>query len=152
MTFRIVNFKEEHGLDIIYRNQREGLTSGVPSVSPKKVVKIWGKSKDSYTMMKDGVPVFCAGVVDIGWQRGEAWTLVSRLFYENKKVCYRVVKNFLKYCFENNQYQRIQSVISPDLDAGESWMRHLGFTKEGTLRKFGPNNEDVVMYSRVRQI
>lgn len=150
MRAEVVKFESEHARDIIRRNIEEGLAVGVPTVSVDDAIKAWGSSPDAHTMLIDGIPACCAGIVDIGWMRGEAWTLVSSLFYANRKVCYRAIKGYLDDAISNCRYRRIQSVISLDLESGDRWMRHLGFEKEGVLRCFGPQGEDVSMFSRVK--
>lgn len=150
-NFRVVPFKIEHGRDIFYRNKKEGIKNLCDGVDSENVMKVWMESGRAYTLLLDEVPIVCAGIVEMGWRRGEAWTLISSLFYTYRKTCFKVIRNSIDSLAKEMNLRRIQSVINESLAVKDTWMKHLGFEREtqDCLRSFGPNGENFVMYSRV---
>lgn len=149
LKIEIVSFEGEHAKSIAERNEKDGLIVPSKSVNIDDLVKIWKDGGPSYTMLIDEVPIVCAGVVLMGWNRGEAWTLPSKLFYRHIKGCYKEIKNILESIAREHKLIRVQSMIHPSLEVGDRWMRHLGFQYEGTLRAFSPLNEDMRIFSRI---
>jgi hypothetical protein len=149
LKIEIVKFEAEHANSIIERNKNDGLIVPSKIVNIEDLVKLWRDGGPSYTMLVDNIPIVCAGVVLMGWNRGEAWTFPSKMFYDHVKSCYKGIKNILESIAREHKLIRIQSMINPSLLVGDGWMKHLGFQYEGTLRCFGCNNEDMKMFSRI---
>ncbi len=149
LKIEILPFEGIHAKDIINRNKKDGLVVPSEIVNVDDLIKIWKDGGPSYTMLIDGIVTVCAGIVLMGYNRGEAWTLPSRLFYEHMKSCYKGIKNMLESLAREHKLVRVQSLINLNLESGDRWMKHLGFQYEGTLRGFGCNNEDMKIFARV---
>jgi hypothetical protein len=149
MNMEIVKLKKEHAFDIIKRNKEDGLVVTDSKADLEKIGEVWENGGPAYTLMIDGQIVCCAGVVLMEWNRGEAWTLVSSLFYKYPKTSFKAIKVKLDEIAREKNLRRVQSVISSNSEWGERWMEHLGFQKEGTLRAYGPSGGDFVMFSRI---
>jgi len=80
MITEIKPFKIEHAYEILDRNIREQDIWLTGFGDFENIVKIWETGGPSYSLFIDDQVGFCAGVVDMLWQRGEAWTLLSSLF------------------------------------------------------------------------
>lgn len=101
----------------------------------------------AYCLLADGVPVFAGGVVNLQWKRGEAWILPTPFFRKHLKVCLRSIRNHLPGIASFYRFNRIQATCIEGVSA--KLFLHLGFTYEGTMKRFGPNGETCDMYSRI---
>lgn len=146
----IIPYEPAHAHAILERNVRERdlWLSAFPDW--ENMVQTWKDGGPSETITVDGEPVCSAGIVLIGWNRGEAWALLSTLFYKNVRAYYRLIRDRLTGMIKENDLIRVQTLVSPDFIEGQSLVSHLGFTKEGLLRKYGPNHEDLLIYGRVQ--
>ena len=101
----------------------------------------------AYCVLADGVPVFAAGVVNMQWQRGEAWILPTPFFRRNIKRCYRYVRDILPLASVEGNFRRVQATCA--VTVSTLLFTHLGFDYEGTMKGFGPNGETCHMYAKV---
>jgi hypothetical protein len=113
------------------------------------MAKGWKDGGPAYTITIDGEVAACAGLVLLGWSRAEAWTLFSSIFKSNYRACYKIIKSKLEELIELNFLRRVQSLADPEYKEGIRFLEHLGFEKEGLLRKYGPNGEDLIMFGRI---
>ena len=104
----------------------------------------------SRCLLADGVPVFAGGIVNLQWNRGEAWILPTNFFRKHIKVCIRSVRFYLPCLAKTHHFARVQATCVKGIEA--SIIRHMGFDYEGTLRKFGPSGETCDMYSRIFEL
>jgi len=101
-----------------------------------------------YCLLVDGHPVFAGGVVNLQWNRGEAWILPTPYFRKNIRVCYKYLRDLLPVLFVEGGFRRIQATCS--IMVSPLLFKHLGFEYEGTLRQFGPEGETCFMYAKVK--
>ncbi len=119
---------------------------------------VWVKSvKDNgpaYTLFVNDEIVGCAGVILLGYGKGEAWMLrVSSRLCKCKKTAYKIIKEVLPMIIKANNLKRVQALIKPDFDRGKNLAKHLGFkneTPEG-MEGYGPNGETFLMYAKIRR-
>jgi hypothetical protein len=91
----------------------------------------------------------CAGVQEVWAGRAVAWALLSDSAGPNFAAIHRAVHGFLKQC----PWQRVEAFVDADFEAGQRWMRMLGFTNEtpdAPMRKYTPDGKDCFLYSRVK--
>jgi hypothetical protein len=100
-----------------------------------------------YCLVVDGLPVFAGGVVNLQWQRGEAWILPTPFFRKNIRVCYKYLRDLLPVIRVEGGFKRIQATCAVTVSA--LLFEHLGFGYEGTMHHFGPNGETCHMYAKV---
>jgi RimJ/RimL family protein N-acetyltransferase len=149
MKIEVIPYEPEHAFLILERNVRDAdlyLTS-LPDF--EKWCIAWKQNGPAYTQIIEREIVMCAGVVLLDWRRGEAWTLLSSLFYLYKKTCFKTIREYLSHIIGQYQLRRVQTLIRPDMLPNQRFVEHLGFEKEGLLRMYGPNGEDFIMYGRV---
>lgn len=103
------------------------------------------KAGPAYTGMVGRDVVICAGVIVDLPGRGTAWALLSNKACRHLLGCTRAVENFLR----DVEMRRVQTYIETSFEAGHRWAQLLGFTREGTLRAWGPAGEDYDLYARV---
>lgn len=143
-----VKFLVEHGEDIIKRTNGKIAS---PSIAINECFDMWYSHGPAYTLIIDDVIICSAGVTCLGWNRGEAWMLVSSDFYQHTKTAYKVIKNMLGFIAREKGLKRVQSSIICDsyTEVRERFLKHLGFEKEGISRCAGPDNQDLISYARI---
>jgi hypothetical protein len=107
----------------------------------------FSKGSAAYCLLADGEPVFAGGIVNLQWNRGEAWITPNPFFRKNLRTCFRILKKMLPEIAARNGFRRVQAVCS--IDVSGTLFRHLGFKFEGTLESFGPSGETCMMYSKI---
>jgi hypothetical protein len=147
LKVKVIPYEIGHGVYIIRMNGNKQ----IKDVNQDELVEIWKTGGPAYTLLIDGEIIASSGVVRQGWNRGEAWTLTGPLFYKYPKICIKAVKEYLQKIIEDEGLKRVQSLINVKHEWGDRWMKHLGFEKEGVLRKYGPEGDDYAIYSRISQ-
>lgn len=146
---KIVTFEKQHAYDILQHNvvERDAWISGVGDF--EDYVSAWKNRGPGFTVINDNGIVMSGGVALLGWRRGEAWLLLSNLFYKYPIVSTKMIRNKLSDIIGQHGLVRVQSLVYPEFNAGMRFIEMLGFECEGLLRSFGPNNEDMLMYAMV---
>ena len=101
----------------------------------------------AYCLLDNGRPVLAGGIVNFGWNRGEAWLLPTPWFYTHPKTCLKYAKEVLPMMARRGKFKRVQATCATSISP--SLFRHLGFYSEGILNAFGPNGEACFMYARI---
>lgn len=101
-------------------------------------------------VLDDGVPVFCGGIVNMEWMRGEAWILPTPYFRSHLKSSLRIMRDAIPGMARSHHFHRVQATCVENISA--SLFRVLGFRFEGTLAKFGPHGETCDLYSRIFEV
>lgn len=86
--------------------------------------------------------VFCCGVQKIFNHSGEAWVVLQDKSYIGS---FRKVKEILFFLL--GIFSRIQAVVDKNTPESIRFVEHLGFEREGELRRYGPHGEDMIMYA-----
>jgi len=101
----------------------------------------------TFTGLRDGVVVGCAGVFPQWPGRGLAWALVGSL---NPRDWVQVTRAAL-HLFETAHargYWRIETTVDVSFGAGIRWALMLGFKTEGLMRRYTPQGRDHLMMAR----
>src|SRR5580692_9367672 len=93
----------------------------------------------SYCILEENEPVFAGGIVNMQWNRGEAWMLPTRFFREHVKLCLKAMRKHLPLLAQDGKFQRVQATCVSGVSS--KIFKHLGFHFEGVMLKFGPNGE-----------
>jgi hypothetical protein len=101
----------------------------------------------SRCVLAEGEPVFAGGIVNLMWNRGEAWMLPTAFFRSHVKTCMQAMKAMIPALAKEGGFIRVQSSCVQGVS--ECMFRHLGFDHEGTIRHWGPKGETCEMYSRI---
>lgn len=104
-------------------------------------------SEHTYTAFFDGKPIICGGVTEYWRNRGEAWAVVDPECRQHFVSIHSAVKRFLDIC----PVTRVEAAVEIGFEAGHRWVRALGFKYEATCRKFLPDGQTALLYSRVRE-
>ena len=148
-NWEVVEYKPEHAMKIMEMNLRDK-EDWLRGIEVEKWFYTWRDGGPAYTLMVDDSPIACAGVILQGWNRGEAWSLLSTLFYQHKIKTYRLIKSGLDNIILENELRRVQTFIDAEFPASIDFIECLGFALEGRLRAYGPHGEDYLLYSRIK--
>ncbi len=148
MKVDVIQYEPFHAFDIIERNARD-IDLRANAEIFKEAAHGWKEYGPAYTIVVDGEIVTCAGVVINQWHCGEAWTLLSGSFYLYPKTLYKIIKKYLGDIISDNKLVRVQAFVYSEQEKAGNFCRHLGFEKEGRLKKYGPNHEDMDIYARL---
>ncbi len=149
MKIDVIPYEPAHAYAILDRNVREQdlWLSSYPDW--EKWTKGWKDGGPAHTLIIEDEIVACGGVVLLEWKRGEAWTLLSSLFYKYPKTVFRLVRDNLNRIIQEHDLRRVQALVKPDFITARNFMMHLGFQNEGLLKAFGPRGEDLLMFARI---
>ena len=134
----VVSLQPEHICQIV-----KGLVKPEGISIEEMMQAYFSEGSVSYCLMIDGVPVAAAGIMNLGWNRGEAWLLHSPPF---RKSLFGLMREMLPRLARINGFRRLQATC---FTRSSTLFEHLGFEREATLKAFGPNGETAEMYSRI---
>jgi hypothetical protein len=75
----------------------------------------------------------------------EAWAIPGPAFRSHVKEALQASKDALIWSLPIGT-RRVQALVMSDHANGHRWAKHLGFTRESEMPKYGKNGEDVTMY------
>lgn len=101
-----------------------------------------------FSAFRDGVLLACAGVNILQPGVGEAWATWTPAGLRVPLV-HRVIVRMLTEIIVAHNLHRVQAKAMRKFYVGRAWLHRLGFRREATLRRFGPNQEDFVQYVRL---
>jgi len=118
-----------------------------------KWAELHGKAGPAMTCVDlQGEIVFCCGVHDFWPGVGEVWASFSPLARRYPHTLQAIKWVLHELCFKKFNYRRIQAVVGLDDNAAIRFdEKHLGFKKEGIMRRYGPHGEDRILYALLRE-
>lgn len=149
MKIDLVTYEPAHCHDILDFNAKKGQPRG--RIDWEKVASSWHTAGPAYTLMVDGKIMGSAGLVIIDDKKAEAWLMFSMRFYKHKTLALRILIKEFKKLIAEHKFTRVQAVVPTTFFKGQRFVEWLGFQKEGVLRKYGPENEDMIMYSKISE-
>lgn len=90
--------------------------------------------------------VGCAGIIPLWTGRAQVWSLMSDLVRLYPIPIHRAVKRYI----EQYDVTRLECTVDPRSPRAVAWVQRLGFTYEGTLRKYTPIGTDMDLYVRIK--
>jgi len=100
----------------------------------------------SYTVLSDGRPIACGGLVEYWNGRAEAWAVLDAVCKKDFIAVHNAARRFL----DSVGIRRIEAVVHVGFDAGHRWLRTLGFVMEAPLlESYDPDGRDYSLYARV---
>ena len=99
----------------------------------------------AWTLMVDGVPVACAGLVSMWEGRAYAWALLA------KDAPMLTLTREIRSHLARAGFARVEMAVDAGFVAAQRWAEMLGFTLETPepMRKFLPNGRSAYLYARV---
>jgi len=148
MNRQWIEFDVKHARHIIEENRRPQEQWAEPDFVDQWH-RAWQGKILAYTLLVDGAPVACMGIVLQEWNKAEAWALFATSFSKHILTIYKVAKAGLDLAFKKYKITRIQATIDPGWPGTVRWIESLGFEQEGRLRCYGPMQQDYLMYSMI---
>lgn len=102
----------------------------------------------AYALLHEGEVMGCYGTFLLWQGRGMVWALLSRHAGRCMRAGCRIAKGYIG----SLPLTRLEAYVRTDFKAGNQWVRLLGFTREGTMRRFFANGADAYMYARVHEV
>jgi hypothetical protein len=142
----VVSLQPFHVREIIGRNLTENDALEC-SVSVDEQIKSYlSPGSAAYCLTVNKVAVVCGGIMNFGWQRGEAWILASSLFSRYLKTSYKTINKMLPGLASMYKFRRVQAVTWDS--RGSNLFEHLGFKFEAKLKAYGPLGQDAFIFVR----
>lgn len=148
MRTEIVKYQSVHGLELLERKVREENFFLTVVGDWEKEVHTWESGGPAYTLMIDGYPEASGGITMLTERIGECWFLIP-VGSQHDLVISRHLYRMLEIIIRNNDFNRLQSFIVEGFAEGVKLVERLGFALEGTLKKYGPNGENMHLYARI---
>lgn len=105
----------------------------------------------TYTILcPDGTPMAIVGGFYKYTKVMEVWSLVDKKMLKMPKYYCHALKFLINQSFEDLKLERMQVIMQKDAPWVSAWSKFLGFEAEGILRKYGEENVDYIMFSKVR--
>lgn len=143
--FELVPYKKEHVIPML--DQKENLALKEPFLAgAAEGLEATGAT----TIMVNGIPAVCGGVLQYWEGRGQVWAVFNEEFKNNFVPVFRGLKVFIKVHLE--KYRRLETSIPLEFPKGKRRAEMLGFKLECELaRQYLPNGGDASLYSIVRE-
>lgn len=100
---------------------------------------------DGWTVVHDGLPLCCGGLVEVWTGRAYAWAYLDRDCGPHLLGMTRVIRSLL----DRSGFRRIEMAVDADFEAGCRWARLLGFKHENLAAKYMPHGGDAHIFVRV---
>lgn len=101
----------------------------------------------AWTVMDDERRVLmCAGVIETGVGRGEAWALLSQDSGRSMAAVTRAVARYM----DAAPFRRIEAVVAVNFAPGRRWAKMLGFRFEGLMTAYLDDGSDAERWARVK--
>lgn len=147
MNLKIRKFE---AADVLRINAREPDLTIVQRVDALKMAREYVMHGPCWTVLLGKQIVFCAGIIIFWNGMGEGWALTSGLVPKFPCSFHRYVKRYLEKTISEYNLHRVQIAIPKTHKISREWALRLGFSKEGVMRKYGPQADDWVRYSLVK--
>ena len=90
----------------------------------------------SFTGISEEGIIACGGVLVLWKGVGEAWVITSPLVNLYPLTFAKIVKRKLKQIIIDNNLERVQTVVDKEHIISREWVKWMGFTYEGPMRKY----------------
>lgn len=130
----VVDFQPHHARLIVPQAAQRVEFDAAPPISGEAV-----------TLIRDGLPLACAGLVPLWAGRAYAWALLDQDAGPHLLAVTRAIRSRL----DRSAWRRIEMAVAVDFPAGERWARLLGFGLECRARAYFPDGGDALIFVRV---
>lgn len=109
------------------------------------------KSGYGYTVIDgNGKPIVCFGVAPQWPGVAELWLIPDmKLIFKHRLKFHKGAKKFMEMCAEELNLHRIHVTVSARNVRAIKWIERIYFKREGVLKKYTFDKNDMIMYSRI---
>ena len=143
---RIVNWDIEHYEEIELNDLDWSLIAQFKN--HRQYMKAYSEFGDSYTAICDNVIYAMFGVFPLWEGVAEAWLLPSRHIRRKIVPFHRGSLAFFDFYARKNNIKRLQYTVHIANLHSLKWAKRCYFHNEGTLKFYGPDGKDHIMFAR----
>lgn len=146
MNIEVVKLKAEHFEQLLAQDWNASMR---PYFTPQ-AIKTLENNQYSYSVIAaSGRVLFCGGL-SLYWQnRGEVWAVFDPKCRKEFLAIHRATVRFL----DSLPVRRIEASAKVGFEAGERWLKTLGFKMEAPIMKaYTPSGEDCALYALVKEV
>lgn len=103
----------------------------------------------AFTLLLDDTPIVSGGVILLWNGVAEGWVMSSKRIFKYKFTAASLIKRRLDLICENNKIWRLQTSVKAKFTTGIRFATWLGLTKEGLMRKYGPDGSDYYKMAKI---
>jgi hypothetical protein len=146
-NFKVVPYQRSHGDYIIHFGMNEKLMDVDASYQNNRIDH--EEPGMAFTLLHNDLPVVSGGVILLWDGVGEGWVMSSKRIFDYKITAASIIKKRLDLICENNKIWRLQTSVKAKFTTGIRFATWLGLTKEGLMRKFGPDGSDYYKMAKI---
>jgi len=135
----VIPFRAKHLAEIEPRVTGEMITLG----------QLAECSGSAYTAVLCGDPIGAAGIAVVRPGMGEAWSLFSPLIKRFPLALHKAASRLIPEVTKRHNLRRVCAMVDEGDAVAVRWIERLGFEREGLMRSYGDNGEDVFLYAKV---
>ena len=143
---RLIDFSADHAEELFTKN------TTLATADSKYTLRHWldrmEKKDRAFTLIDNGHLVVAGGIFPIWNGMGEAWLIPSDNIPKYKLKIIKTLRNHIDTITAEDDLHRLQATVRDDFDIAKRFIEFLGFEREGTLKNYGPDKTDHIMYSR----
>jgi len=145
MTWRPTEFEDLHRINLPDADAEADVRSILPDTEQSREMLY----ADARTWEDDGELLAIVGVA-FQWKGvGVVWTLITDAAKARGVVLTRGVVRFLNELYNERGYWRLQATVEEGDDEAHVWIFRLGFSHEGTMTAYAPDQKTHDLYARV---
>lgn len=110
---------------------------------------VYAKNGLAYSGLCDGQVICMFGMFPYWPGVWEAWMIPSKNLSRKSWVFHRGALRFFEFAAERASVRRLQFCVHSANVRADKWAKACYFTREGLLRRYGPDGADYTMYSRI---
>lgn len=116
-------------------------------------IRRWAEDVESdiaaLTVVYEGRIVACAGITKILEGVGQAWAIFPPDVGKHH-IDPRITKVKIRELMEEHNLRRVQATARTDYPAASSYLKYLGFEREGVMKSYEPDGADSYLYAITR--
>jgi RimJ/RimL family protein N-acetyltransferase len=132
-----------------YDGVEVGMFDGTPDVISR--IEDFCRRGRGYVALGPGGKVLgAAGIFPLyPWGVGHSWMMLNEIDWMIGLEIVRAIKEFEPEIMAELGFHRVQSEVMVDSRKAIELIELLGYSREGLMRKRGPNHEDMYLYAKV---
>lgn len=139
---RLVEFDNKHlqAMELI------SLIEELPVDNLEAIAKI--PLYELFTLFDGNVGLGVVGIIKYRHHVGEVFYMPSRAFHRNYRRVMRALHSYVDCLMGEGGFVRLSMAVTVNMPTARKWAQYLGFTLEGTMKKYGMRGEDYYLFAR----
>lgn len=145
----LVGFEIDHAAGL---NLRDAALSGLHGLATlPELARAYGAAGPAWTLMADGWPLACGGVVRFWPGVGELWCWSGAELGRWSQAFARLSWRFVEELLNEEGFHRLQAHVRENDTTAGRFAEFLGLTLEGRCPGYGPDQTTHLLYGRFQQ-